>query len=239
MKTEPTEKQLDDLADRAGKALVSLPKEHAPVVVEFAGSPKAGKSTTIDIHAHFLKRMGFKVWAPTEGASKRTPYHLKRDLVAFNAWTLNYAISEMLVAYHNVDHQNIVILDRGPFDSLAWMGVLKSKGLLDDDEYQIIRQFALHPKWSKLIARVYLFKCDPETSLKREHQTKLTHKGGIAMNPQMLEDLLNQYQMLEGELHDYPLRVVDTSAETTPLQTSYDLMVDLLELIDSRSQGGY
>jgi putative protein kinase ArgK-like GTPase of G3E family len=57
------------------------PGSFNPFVIEFAGSPKSGKSTNIEILVHFFKRMGFKVWAPVEGASRRTPYQLKRDLV--------------------------------------------------------------------------------------------------------------------------------------------------------------
>lgn len=171
--------------------------------------------------------MGFKVWAPTEGASKRTPYNLKSDLVAFNTWTLNYAISELLVAYHNVEHHDLIILDRGPFDSLAWMGVLKERGDLTSEEYEVHQAYALHPRWSRLMSRLYLFKCEPSVSLQREHESKLTSKHGTAMNNDMLAALLKQYEHLKKELTEYPLEVVETSAHTTPLSTSYALAVDL------------
>ena len=92
--------ELERIAQQVRK---SRKPDAPPVVIEFSGSPKSGKTTNIDIVCHFMKRMGFKIWAPTEGASKRTPYHLKSDLVAFNTWSLNYAISELIVAYHNVD----------------------------------------------------------------------------------------------------------------------------------------
>lgn len=71
----------EEIRKRRNKASDTIP----PVVVEFSGSPKSGKSTTIDIVSHYYKRLEFRVWAPTEGASKRTPYQLKRDLVAFNS----------------------------------------------------------------------------------------------------------------------------------------------------------
>jgi thymidylate kinase len=235
---DPTQDDLARLEQRAREVLAKLSPSHDPFVIEFAGSPKAGKSTTIDILHHFLRRMGFKVWAPTEGASKRTPYHLKRDLVAYNAWTLNYAISEMLVAYYNVDQQNIVILDRGPFDSLAWMGILRDRRELPRAQYEIFRAFALHPKWSTLVRRVYLFKCSREVSLARELQSKLTREGGVAMNEKTLDALLDQYSKLQTELKQYPLKVVETSPDTTPLRTSYDLMVDLLEMMERADRQG-
>ncbi len=63
-----TDDDLGDLEANAKSTLTRLKKDRRPVVIEFAGSPKAGKSTTIDILGHFFKRMGYKVWAPTEGA---------------------------------------------------------------------------------------------------------------------------------------------------------------------------
>jgi thymidylate kinase len=237
MTFEPTNSDLAELGDRAKRVLESLEPDHNPVVAELAGSPKSGKSTSIEILAHFLKRTGFKVWAPAEGASKRTPYHLKRDLVAFNTWTLNYAISEMLVAYYNVDHHNVIFLDRGPFDSLAWMALLKRRKEIPDHEFDVVKDFAMHPRWSKLISRLYLFKCEPDVSLERENQSKLTRLPGTAMNPKMLAELLEQYRELEEDLKQYPLKVVETSHNTSPLSTSYDLMCDLLEVIETTQRG--
>lgn len=232
---EPTKAQLKTFEQRARSLAERSSHDHSPVVVEFAGSPKAGKTTTIEIVEHFFKRMGFKVWAPTEGAAKRTPYHLKRDLVAFNTWTLNYAISEMLVAYYNVDHHDLVILDRGPFDSLAWMRLLKEKNELSQEELKIFEQFALHPRWSKLFAKIYLFKCDPDISLQREMASKLTQRPGTAMNPKMLGGLLQQYERLERELLTYPLKPVDTSKGTTPRSTSFEIAKELLSELEQRA----
>jgi hypothetical protein len=230
----PEPPQLRDLNERAARSVKLLTPEDGPVVVEFAGSPKSGKSTTIDILAHFFKRSGFKVWAPTEGASKRTPYHLRRDLVAFNTWTLNYAISELLVAYHNVDRPNLVILDRGPFDSLAWIALLRGRGELAEAEYNTIREFALHPRWSRLIARVYLFTCDAETSMRREGESKLTLREGTAMNRSVLDSLLDEYRLLHQELGAYPLMAIDTSDRggTTPLSTSFVIASDVLSIFE-------
>lgn len=205
-----------------------------PIVVEFAGSPKAGKTTNIEIVAHFFKRIGFKVWAPTEGASKRTPYHLRRDLVAFNAWSLNYAISELLLAYHNVERNDLIILDRGPFDSLAWMGLLRDQGNLTCDHYDVIKQYALHPKWTCYISKVFLFTCKPEISMEREHQSKLIRRPGTAMNDEMLSGLLGQYQMLKKELASYPLEHIDTSPEGQPLDTAYKIAQQITRLLANK-----
>lgn len=232
MKVTPD--KLHELNNRARDVRTYRVGDFAPVAVEFMGSPKAGKTTTIDILTHFFKRTRYKVWAPTEGASKRTPYHLKRDLVAFNTWTLSYAMSELLVAYHNVDHYDLVILDRGPFDSLAWMGVLQKREKIALPEYDVFRNFATGTRWSKLISRVYMFRCDVETSLAREQEFKLIQEPGTAMNNPMLTDLLGEYESLSKVIPTSLLKVIDTSTsrQTTPLGTACELAEDILSLFE-------
>jgi len=230
MPEEPTADQLKALESAAESLSKKFSDDIPSIVIEFAGSPKSGKSTTIDILTHFFKRNGWKVWAPTEGASKRTPYHLRRDLVAFNTWTLNYAVSELLVAYHNVDHHHLVIMDRGPFDSIAWMGLLQKRDKLDSEECSIIRGFALHRRWASLISRIYLFECDPSVSLCRENESKLTTKSGTAMNENLLKELRAEYHRLADELSSYPVKRVTTSKSTTPRATSFELAGDIVDL---------
>lgn len=237
MNGTPTDENLSALETQAKSVREIRDSATAPpVVVEFSGSPKSGKSTNIDILAHFFKRMGFKIWAPTEGASKRTPYHLRRNLVAFNTWSLNYAISELLVAYYNVERPDLVVLDRGPFDSIAWMRMLQKDGTLAVEGLKIIEQFALHPQWFRLINRIYLFTCSPEVSLERENQSKLTRQGGTAMNEPMLRKLLEEYTHEHDELKTvHPVRQIDTSATHGPLETAYPIALDMLNLLEGKS----
>src|SRR5687768_2951909 len=70
-------------------------KHGQPVIVEFAGTPKSGKSTSINVVNHFFHRHEFNVFAPTEGVSKRTPRLLKKDLLYYNTWAACYALSQM------------------------------------------------------------------------------------------------------------------------------------------------
>lgn len=230
-----------ELQDRARALLGRISEARAdaklPLVVEFAGSPKAGKTTNIDIVTHFFKRTSFKTWAPTEGASKRTPYYLRRDLVAFNAWALNYAISEILTAYHNVEEYDLVVLDRGPFDSLAWMRVLRDDGKLTPDEYSRIQDFAQHPKWARLVERVYLFTCSPDTSMHREHEAKLIRSEGTAMNEEMLGKLHEQYSSLGTDSDtDNPsiLKISTDDGGDGPRHTARQIATDIMDLLERK-----
>jgi len=230
----PSNQQLDDLDKRAKNIRDKLQAQDTrPIVVEFAGSPKSGKSTNIDIIHHFFRRNDFKVWAPTEGASKRTPYSLKRDLVAFNTWSLSYAIQELLVAYNNVDQQHLIILDRGPFDSLAWMGVLQEQQEITGEDYEVYEKFALHRKWMNKIARVYLFTCSPNVSLERENEAKLTVQTGTAMNESMLSNLNEKYSKLEKpSLDTSKICHLDTSDSSSPRQSAFPIACDICSLFE-------
>lgn len=232
---KPDEADFGELEQRAFRVIeTQRGLECHPVVVEFAGSPKSGKSTTIDVISHFFRRMDFKVRAPTEGASKRTPYHLKRNLVAFNCFTLNYAISELLDAYYNVEQPDLVILDRGPFDSLAWLRHLNEKGELADEDLETLERFALLPLWTGQMSAIYLFTCDPKISLARENEAKLTRREGRAMNPERLSDMRKQYEALGPDLKPYPVTRIDTTHTTSPIGTSFSIAEDIIKLFEER-----
>ncbi|MBK6344263.1 MAG: hypothetical protein IPF41_17245 [Flavobacteriales bacterium] len=85
--------ELEKLAENVLR-LKQLRGQRRPLLIEFCGSPKSGKSTTINSLNIFLRRNEFKTVVLTERASvcpiqsKTHPY--------FNLWTLSAAIAEIL-----------------------------------------------------------------------------------------------------------------------------------------------
>ena len=163
------EAELQKLQEEALSLLDSMALDH-PLFVEFAGTPKSGKSTCIDTVSHFFRRLGYNVLAPTEGASKRTPYYLKDDLVAFNAWSATYALTHILEGRFGADKYHLVIMDRGIFDALAWFELLKTQNSVTEAECSTIQEFLLINHWQELVDVVFLFQTDPATSLERENR---------------------------------------------------------------------
>jgi hypothetical protein len=87
-----------------------------PLIIEFSGLPKAGKTRTISVLELFLKRNGFKVDVFIERASVapiRTKGHLN-----FNTWVSCASLQGMLEALSKPE-LDVFILDRGVFDALA------------------------------------------------------------------------------------------------------------------------
>jgi hypothetical protein len=115
--------------------------------------------------------------------------------------------------------------------------MLQKEGQLDQGELTTIENFALHPKWFDLIARVYLFTCEPQISLDRENQSKLTREGGTAMNEPMLRKLLEEYTGEHSDLKDrHPVFAIDTSTTPGPLGTAYTIALDMLDLLEGKKQ---
>ena len=233
MNEEQMEQNLENLRTDAVTLLGSWPKDRRPFFVEFAGTPKSGKSTCIDTVSHFFRRLEFNVLAPTEGASKRTPYYLKDNYVEFNTWSASYALTHILEGRYGSDQYQIVILDRGLFDALAWFQFLKNKGDVTVEECDKIQSYLLIDHWRELVDMVFLFVTDPGTSLDRENRDKLIDEPGRAMNPDTLENLNDAYSEIKGQYEDrFPsFHVIDTGRDrqTSPRETAYDVATKMIE----------
>lgn len=225
--------ELDQLRQRAERVLAFRTR---PVFIEFSGTPKSGKSTCIDIVSHFFRRIGYRVLAPTEGASKRTPYYLKDNWVAFNTWSASYALTHILEGRYSSDSYHLAILDRGLFDALAWFQLLLNRGDISQDTCDRIHNFLLIDEWKSVIDGVFLFKADPATSLKRENQHTLINEPGRAMNTESLTALNEAYdsvrQMYSGEFPNFVEIDTSDSVGTNQQSTAARVASSILDRFD-------
>jgi thymidylate kinase len=206
----------EQLQQRAAGVLAWMKDDSSPggpFFIEFAGTPKSGKSSCIDSVSHFFRRMGFQVHSPSEGASRRTPRYLKEDLTAFNTWSACHALTQILEALHHSDRYHIAILDRGLFDSLVWFDLLSRQKKVAEADCAVVQQFLLLAKWRESIDLVVLFKVDPKDAMSRENRNMLIEKHGRAMNPEFLGSLNEAYDRVNEQYGDRFRRLlsVDTS----------------------------
>ena len=234
---------MTDLAALREKASAVLDRLKAepmarPVFIEFSGTPKSGKSTCIDIVSHFFRRVGFKVLAPTEGASKRTPYFLRDDLAAFNTWSASYALTHILEGLYQADAYDLAILDRGLFDALVWFQLLENTEQISAGERSIIQSFIALERWRSVIDAVFLFTADSATSLDRENADKLIAEPGRAMNPEFLDRLNQAYSEVRKQYgQEFRITDIDTGAaqNTTAQSTAAQVADSILDLFQTRS----
>ena len=234
---------MTDLQPLREKAAVALDRSKSgpparPIFVEFSGTPKSGKSTCIDIVSHFFRRVGFNVLAPTEGASKRTPYYLRSDLVAFNTWSASYALTHILEGLYHSDKYHLAILDRGLFDALVWFQLLESNGQISGAERETIQSFIALEKWRSVIDSVFLFTADSATSMERENADKLIDEPGRTMNPEFLDNLNQAYsEVRKGYEGEFKITDIDTSKNenTTAQSTAARVADSILDLFPNLS----
>jgi len=238
--------ELAKLADRATTLVDTLRQQHVearlPIGFEFSGSPKAGKSSIIGLVSLLLRRSGFRVSTPPEGASIETPPDLKEDLLAFNAWCGCYAIQNILVRSHEGDPYDVLLLDRGLFDWVVWMRFLRTKNqTIDQSMDEIVSSFALAEPWLGREKSIFLFTADISTSLSRELRSQLTTKPGRAMNQQFLADLHACYDdVILTHAHRLPeINRIDTSfhGDTSPSfqRIAYVVVNQMLDVIEEAS----
>lgn len=191
---EKTIHSVDSLEKLATKVLKLKKdrKQRRPIIIEFCGTPKSGKTTTITSLNIFLKRNNFRTKILSERASvcpvkdKKHPH--------FNIWTMCSTIAEILHCYSSKENFDIIIADRGIFDALCWFEWLnlndtKENPRLDDDNYKALTNFALMNIWTNIIDLVYVFIAKPSTSIDREYATLLTKKKGTIMNTKTLASI--------------------------------------------------
>jgi hypothetical protein len=174
-----------ELEGRADRLLHALPFATRAFVIEFAGSPKSGKSTSVEAIRHFFVRQGFRVHVLVERASV-CPIPMKGHLF-FNTWCVCTMLAELLA---NVETEtDIIIVDRGLFDALVWLTLQHQRGELTGDEAEIIENFLLLERWRTLIDLAVVMKVNAAEAIKRELAPRISGKAGSIMNPDILSGL--------------------------------------------------
>jgi Ni2+-binding GTPase involved in maturation of urease and hydrogenase len=103
-----------------------------PIVIEFCGSPKAGKTSCISALEMFLKRNDIRTTVITERGAI-CPIYNKFD-PNFNVWAGCSELARFaeIMSNHFKDF-DVVIMDRGFFDAVCWFQYQMKLLKLDQD----------------------------------------------------------------------------------------------------------
>lgn len=208
---------IKELQQKAEKVL-KLKKERRqkrPIVIEFSGSPKSGKTSCINSLEIFLKRNGFTVQTIQERASV-CPVSDKLSPM-FNIWTACTSLSGMVGVLESKSNvMDVLILDRGIFDSLCWFNWLVDKGKMEKEQLEIIEKFLLMDDLVKPIDIVFSFTAEPNTSIEREYTHLLTDKLGTIMNTEVLKEYKESVLETQSAKNRYfhKIFMIDTTAKS-------------------------
>lgn len=181
-----------------------------PFIIEFTGSPSSGKTTCITELDKFMRRQGFRVLRPQEGAE--VIRHIPRTTPEYNIRTALYAL-QMVIDYSYGHTYDVVILDRGLFDAYVWMEYWHEKDMLTPNEKALVQSFFLSRFWVERLDIAYIMVCDSEIAMEREMKIALSSKTGETSNPKTMQTLAKRYLDAYKTLKpDHPqLQLVDTT----------------------------
>lgn len=205
--------ELQNLAEE----VLALKQEHRqkrPIVIEFSGSPKAGKTSCINSLELFLKRNGFSVSIVQERASI-CPVSDKQSPM-FNLWTSCMSLAGLIGTLENKKAQvDVLILDRGIFDALCWFQWLVDNKKMEREQQEKAESFLLMEELVNCIDIVFAFSVSPSISIEREYATLLTDKFGSIMNEKVLAEYLNAIEYTINSKSDFFHKIfkIDTSSK--------------------------
>ncbi len=201
-----------------------------PFFIEFTGSPSAGKTTTITELDKFLRRQGFRVLRPQEGAE--VIRHISRSTPLYNIRTALYAL-QMLIDQSHGHLYDIIIFDRCVFDAYCWMMYWEEKKQLGEDEKVLLQSFFLSRFWMDKIDAAYFMVCNPEVAMQREQRIALSQKLGETTNPKTIHSLIGRYRAAHVELSPRfkQLQLIDTTqmGEQEMVEVMAKKTLDILE----------
>lgn len=206
--------ELENLAAEV-LALKKETRPRRPILIEFCGSPKAGKTSCMNALQIFLRRNEFRTRTLTERASI-SPIGDKFD-PRFNIWTASSTIAEMVEStWLGILETDVIVADRALFDALCWFTWLNTHGKLDGDNYSRLTGYLTAPILRSAIDLIYVFRAAPSTSMDREYATLLTRKKGSIMNEDVLASYLQAIDLtVERFGGDFrAVREIDTSTIT-------------------------
>jgi len=176
-----------------------------PIYIEFSGTPKSGKTTTLDGLERFLRHNGFSVGRVTEAASE-APLRTK-DHFFFNIWTACTTLRRIVEEYDRSD-LHFLLIDRGIFDALWWFEWMRLTARITDVEKKSIVDFLAMDAWLNLIDVVLVLRTTPEQALKWESGDFPTQRVGKIMTKEVLGQLNLCLDKVLSEWHAKFRRVV-------------------------------
>lgn len=227
--------------------LKSSRTQRRPLFIEFCGSPKSGKSTTINSLSMFFRRNGLKTAVLTERAGI-CPIQNKTH-PNFNIWTLCSVIADMLEKMeHGKEKIDIIIADRGIFDALCWFNWLNTNPsdknpYLSNENFKELTTFINSDIWKRNIDLIYVFIVDPKTSIEREYSALLTEKRGSIMREDVLETYNTSVKQVITEYSQYyrqveKIKTDEDDLSGNPNKVNYMVtklvLQNLIELMDEK-----
>ncbi len=220
-----------ELQTRAEQILTRFQEEsRRPIVIEFAGTPKAGKTSTISQLQAFLKRCGYRVRVVIERASV-CPIRDKKHFT-FNVWTASTTLAQILEYTQDppqLDDPHVLILDRGIFDAVCWLTMMDHLSRVRTREREKIEEFLLLDEWRRRLTGVIVMTASPEEAMKREQGLLPVDATGSIMNTEVLKQMLETTKECVQRMKDaFNIYEISTSGPGSDQKRTAEQVADIV-----------
>ena len=173
------------------KELKSIASIEKPFIVEFTGTPRTGKTTTINALYDFFKKGGFNISVVEEFTSSK--YYkdvIKKDLEKYSIEDRNIAILEYVYKALDVENKkdnDIILLDRSINDRMIWNYIRYIKGEMTKETYDSAFE-KYGPLAAELIDYLIITYAEPIVALRRDYTSGLSLEPRNFLNEENLND---------------------------------------------------
>ncbi len=176
-----------------------------PYIIEFSGTPRTGKTTTINNLYDFFKKGGFKVEIVEEfTTSKYYKTILKEELSQFNVGYRNLKIMEYVydqLFNISMTDNDVVLIDRSLNDRQVWNYLRNKTKDIEDSVYQEYKD--KYKDISRdLIDYLIITYADPKVSLKRDYLANLALEQRNFLNLENITKFNNALQDIKPLLEE-------------------------------------
>ena len=155
-----------------------------PVIITVSGTPRAGKTTCIDNLFEFLKKCDLETKCLDEPAgivyatlkNKEEKAKLLKDRVGFV--DTQYKIGQEYI--NKNAHNEIILCDRGVFDTFIWYDMYYNKGMMSKDRYSEFLK--LMKQDINFINYFYGLYCEADEAMRRDYLNSLSIEKRTTMN---------------------------------------------------------
>ena len=217
------------------KAIETLDK---PFVIEFSGTPRTGKTTTINNLNDFFKKGGLKtIVIPELTTSDYYKNYLKPLFNKMDIWERNKRIMEE--TYHQIEEKisanvDIVLIDRSINDRLIWNYRLYKQGIITKEDFSnsLLKYRQLSQKFIDFLVITY---ANPITSLRRDYNSSLALEPRSFNNLENITELYQCISEIQKELQENveDSLIIDTTNISTN-DTSINIANNVMPLIRRR-----
>lgn len=141
---------------------------NTPFLIEFLGTPEAGKTSLIRRLREELSE-SFSVSVVQESAEK-APHILPKGSMEAHLWMQYQTINDLLVAQYSTNF-DIILIDRGIIDSILWNRYYYSIGKISDEVFNFSNTL-FENSFVQFPNQVYYLTTSPEEAIKRRGGTE-------------------------------------------------------------------